>query len=208
MTAVVDQALWTFDDFCERIPEGLKADLIEGVIYVASPDHIEHYGINSWLHTVLNLIILRRKLKGRLFGFKIAFRLNVRNGPEPDLAYVSPLNLHRVRKTYIDRPPNAAFEIVSPDSVERDYRKKRKQYQRAGVEEYWIIDPLVRRVRCYHLADDGKYRPVRPRNGRIDSQIIPGFWLKPSWLWQSSLPNALETVEEILSVTNANGKSN
>jgi Uma2 family endonuclease len=207
MPAVVDQALWTFDDFCERIPEGLKADLIEGVIYVASPDNIEHYGINSWLHTVLNLIILRRKLKGRLFGFKIAFRLNVRNGPEPDLAYVSPLNLHRIHKTYIDGPPNAAFEIVSPDSIERDYRKKRKQYQRAGVEEYWIIDPLLRRVRCLRLGKDKKYHAVRPRNGRMESEVIPGFWLKASWLWQAKLPDEIESVNEILAFRELNGSA-
>ena len=162
---------------------------------------------NSWLHTVLKLYARCRKLKGRLFGFKIAFRLNDRNGPEPDLAYVSPQNLYRIRRTFVDGAPNCAFEIVSPDSIERDYRKKRKQYQRAGVAEYWIIDPLVRRVRCYRLGNDGKYHAIRPREGRIESLVIPGFWLKPTWLWRASLPDEVETVDEIVAFSEANGTS-
>ncbi len=46
----------------------------------------------------------------------------------------------RIHHGRVDGPPDLAIEIVSPESVERDYEKKRKQYQRARVPEYWIID--------------------------------------------------------------------
>jgi Uma2 family endonuclease len=202
MAIVSEHRLWTFEDFCERIPEGLKADLIEGVIYVASPDNIEHYGINSWLNSLWSLFLEKRKIRGRLFGFKMAFRLSEKSGPEPDLAYVRPENAYRIRKTSVQGAPDAAMEIVSPDSIDRDYRKKRKLYQKHGVAEYWIIDPLVQRVRCYRLGKDGKYKAVAPRNGRIESHIVPGFWIKPAWLWQSPLPPVMETLQEILDYQN------
>src|SRR5436190_19330837 len=85
--------VWTFEEFCDRIPEGLKADLIDGVIHVASPDNIKHFKINSWLEDVIKAVLRARKINGELFGFRIAFQLSEKNAPEPDLAYVRPERL-------------------------------------------------------------------------------------------------------------------
>jgi Uma2 family endonuclease len=205
MPVALEHRLWTFADFCERIPEGLKADLIEGVIYVASPDNIQHYDVNSWLQMLISRYLKERKIEGRLFGYKIAFRLSEKNGPEPDLAYLRPESCIRIRNTYIDGPPDLAVEIVSPDSVERDYEKKRDQYESAAVAEYWIIDPLEERLTCYRLGKNGRYKEIRARNGRIHSDVIPRFWVNPAWFWQSPLPDEDETLREIMRT--ANGKA-
>ncbi len=205
MIVAADYRVWTFEDFCARIPEGMKADLIEGVIFVASPDNIHHYDINSWYHAILRNFLRVRKIKGRLFGYRIAFRLGEEDGPEPDVAYLIPKHCQRIRKTFIDGPPDHALEIVSPDSVGRDYQKKRLQYERAGVKEYWIIDPLEERMTCYRLGKNGKYKEVRPRDGMIHSQVIPGFWVKPAWFWLTPLPDEDEVLREILA--EADGKS-
>lgn len=201
----IDREVWTFEQFCERIPEGMKADLIDGVIRVASPDNIQHHEIDAWFLIVLTLFLKKRKIKGRVFGFRIAFRLDDENGPEPDLAYVCPERVHLIRKTHIKGPPDWALEIVSPSSVERDYDDKRNQFERFGVREYWIIDPLEERMTCYRLGKNGKYKEVRSRDGKMHSQVIPGFWVRPEWFWQPSLPDEDETLREILAA--ANGKS-
>src|SRR5262249_18154115 len=159
----------------------LKADLIEGVIHVASPDNVQHYDFNSWLQIVLRMFLRARKIKGRVFGYEIAFRLSAEDGPEPDLAYLRPENCVRIRKSFVKGPADWALEIVSPDSLERDYERKRRQYERFGVAEYWIIDPLEEAMTCYRLGKGGKYKEVRPRDGKIASEVIPGFWVKPSW---------------------------
>ena len=205
MIVAADYRVWTFEDFCDRIPEGMKADLIEGVIYVASPDSIYHHDLYFWVAQVLYRYLKSRKIKGRVFGSRIAFRLDDENGPEPDVAYLVPERTFVIRKTFIKGPPDWAVEIVSPDSVERDYSRKRKQYERAGVKEYWIIDPLEERMTCYRLGKNGKYKEVQPRDGKIHSRVIPGFWVNPAWFWQSPLPDEDETLREILAA--ANGKS-
>ena len=202
MAIATEHGVWTFEDFCERIPEGLKADLIDGVIYVASPDNIEHHDIDMWHTEVLRRYLRKRKIKGRVFGCRVAFRLDDENGPEPDLAYVGPDRVHLVRKTFIKGPPDWTLEIISPSSVERDYRKKRAQYERFGVTEYWIIDPLEQRMTCYRLGANGKYKEIRSRDGKIHSQVIPGFWVKPAWCWQSPLPDEDEALSEILAAGN------
>jgi Uma2 family endonuclease len=200
-----EHRVWTFEEFCERIPEGLKADLIEGVIHAASPDNIEHHDLNLWFAVLLYRYLRTRKIKGRVFSNRIAFRLDDENGPEPDLAYVCPERIHLIRKTFIKGPPDWALEIVSPSSAERDYQKKRKQYERFGVSEYWIIDPLEESMTCFRLGKNGKYKRIRPRDGKIVSHVIPGFWVKPQWFWHSPLPVEDDVLREILET--ANGKA-
>jgi Uma2 family endonuclease len=201
--AATDREVWTFGQFCERIPEGLKADLIDGVIHVASPDNLKHYEIDFWLAEIIARFLRKRKIKGRVFGWRIAFRLDDENGPEPDLAYVGPERTHLIRATHVKGPPDWALEIVSPSSVERDYTQKHDQYERFGVPEYWIIDPVEERMTCYRLGKNGKYKEIRSREGKIHSQVIPGFWVRPEWFWQSPLPDEDETLREILAAADA-----
>src|ERR1017187_9453099 len=200
-----EHRVWTFEDFCAQIPEGLKADLIEGVIHVASPDNIQHNEIDLWYAEVLRRFLRKRKIKGRVFGFRIAFRLDDENAPEPDLVYMRPDRVHLIRRTFVKGPPDWALEIVSPSSGERDYRKKRNQYERFGVGEYWIIDPIEETMTCFRLGKNGKYKEIRPRDGKIESHVIPGFWVKPEWFWQWPLPDEDEVLREILQT--ANGKA-
>ena len=138
MTTAAKYQLYSFEEFCDLIPEGQKADLIDGVIYVASPDNIEHYSIYRWLSSLIEDYLEEARILGEIFGSRIAFRLGPTGGPEPDLGYVQGSRLHLVGKTYVDGPPDLAIEIVSPDSIERDYQKKLKQYEEAGVLAYWI----------------------------------------------------------------------
>jgi len=79
---------YTFEDFCWIIPDGQKADLINGVIYIASPEYTDADALLGWLRTILS-IYARRKNLGRVFGSRVAFRLNKWNSPEPDIAFVS-----------------------------------------------------------------------------------------------------------------------
>jgi Uma2 family endonuclease len=187
----------TFEEFCYLVKEGQKADLIDGVIYMASPDNTDANYIEDWLIHVLGGYIAWKGL-GRLMHSRVAFRLNQVNAPEPDLGFVSKERLGNIERGRVEGPPDVAIEIVSPESVDRDYRKKRLQYQEFGVKEYWIVDEVDEIVTWYRLGPKGKYREVRPRKGVLRSEAIPGFWLRPDWLWQKPLPVFFATLKEIL----------
>jgi Uma2 family endonuclease len=115
--------LYTFEEFCDLVPQGQKADLIDGVIYKASPDDIQHYWTNQWLLWLVDDYLEEKDLDGEVFGYRIAFRLGEFNGPEPDLGFLKAKHLHLITRDYIDGPPDWVAEIVSPDSVERDRYK-------------------------------------------------------------------------------------
>ena len=72
-----------------------------------------------------------------------------------------------------------------------------REYEQAGVREYWIIDPLSRRVDAYALDDEGTYQPIRPQNGALRSTVLEGFTFEPAWLWQEPLPNPIELLREL-----------
>jgi Uma2 family endonuclease len=94
-----------------------------------------------------------------------------------------------------------AVEIVSPQSDDRDYVKKRKLYERFGVPEYWILDEIEESVLWLQLGSKGKYKEIKPKKGILRSVVLPGFWLRPEWLWQKPLPRTIETLHMILNET-------
>jgi Uma2 family endonuclease len=174
-----------------------KADLINGVAYLASPCSLDENRIYLWLLTVLHGFVHEKDL-GRTFGCRVAFRLNSRNGPEPDLAFVGKSRQKCIKSSFVKGPPDFALEIVSPDSILRDYQFKRELYELAGVKEYWIVDQLKQRVTALRLGHQGKFRAIRTVNGCLRSQVIEGFRLQTTWLWKKPLPSELKTLESIL----------
>ena len=186
----------TFSDFLELIREDQKADLLDGVIYLASPENADHNDLLRWLTVVLDLFIEDRRL-GRLTINKVAYRLSDRTAPEPDLAFVAANRLDRIKPGYVDGPPDLAVEIVSPDSVDRDYEEKRRRYEAAGVLEYWIIDPLESTATFLVREGDAFVERVR-REHVYQSRVLEGFELDVRWLWQRPLPATMPVVRRLL----------
>ncbi len=85
-----------------------------------------------------------------------------------------------------------------PKASSVDYEDKRKQYQRFGVPEYWIIDEEEKTILLLRLNGRGRYREVRPRRGLLSSEVLTGFWLDPAWLWQQPRPHRLAIVQQLL----------
>jgi Uma2 family endonuclease len=188
---------YTFEDFCLLVQDGQKADLIDGVIYMASPDNMDANDLFVWLMRLLADVVELNDL-GKVNGSRAAYRVNDRNSPEPDIAFIRRNRTNLVRRGFVNGAPDLAMEIVSPESVERDYETKRELYQDAGVEEYWIVDEVEQKVTLLRLAANGKYREIRPKKGELHSQVVPGFWIRPEWLWQNPLPKKVDVLKLLL----------
>jgi Uma2 family endonuclease len=192
----------TYEDFCHLVREDQKADLIDGVIYMASPENIDANNLFGWLFAVMSIFAEEKKL-GHIFGSRVACRFDDRSAPEPDILFVRNEHADRIHRGGVEGAPDLAIEIVSPDSVERDYEDKRQQYQRFGVSEYWIIDEEEKTVLLLRLNARGRYREVRPRRGLLWSEVLTGFWLDPAWLWQQPRPHRLAIVQQLLAGSSA-----
>jgi Uma2 family endonuclease len=188
---------YSFDDFCFLVKDGQKADLIDGVVYMASPENLGANRRFLWLAYLMGELSEETD-QGDVFGSRVAFRLNDLSSPEPDLAFVRKARLHLMRPGFFKGRPDMAMEIVSPESIDRDYVIKRAQYEMAGVPEYWIIDDMQQKVTLLRLASNGKYREVKPRKGELHSTMLHGFWLRPEWLWREKLPRKRDVLQLLL----------
>ena len=115
---------------------------------------------------------------------------------EPDLLFVAAANLDRLGDNYLEGPADLVVEIVSPDSIGLDRGDKFAEYEKAGIPEYWLIDPLREQAEFY-LLDRSHYRLADTRDGRFHSAVLPSFSLQIAWLWQEPLPNTLDALREM-----------
>ncbi|MGI8495117.1 MAG: Uma2 family endonuclease, partial [Pyrinomonadaceae bacterium] len=58
----------------------------------------------------------------------------------------------------------------------------------AKIREFWLIDPTRRQAEFYHLNDEGFYRLADVSDGIFRSKVLPGFFLRVEWLWETNLP--------------------
>ncbi|MBI4530131.1 MAG: Uma2 family endonuclease, partial [Candidatus Latescibacteria bacterium] len=112
--------LITVEQFFCLVEDGQKADLIDGVIYMASPDTSTSDKLTDFLHRLLGGYCEMNDM-GRVFGSRFAFILTPYRAPEPDIAVVRRERLYLVRESGMAGGPDIAIEIISRDSRSRDY---------------------------------------------------------------------------------------
>ncbi len=189
--------LYTVEEFFELVPDGQKADLIDGVIYMASPDSNWNDIIGGFLYTLMSVYAEERDL-GEVKGTRFAFVLGPRRAPEPDVSFVSGERPEVIQPTRGVGPPDIAVEIVAEDSKERDHVLKKRLYEETGVREYWLLDPLQDRYQFFRLRD-GQYELMPLDQDRyFHSEALPGFWLDVEWLRSRVRPRRLECLNRIL----------
>ncbi|MCS5694811.1 Uma2 family endonuclease [Desulfofundulus thermocisternus] len=189
----------TFEEFLAWCDEDTWAEWVDGEVVILTPAARKHQKITALLSTLLREFVLKQGLGDVLTApFLVRLPESLRRGREPDIFYVSNEKLPLLKETYMDGPPDLIVEITSPESLARDRGEKYVEYEAAGVKEYWLIDPDRRQAEFYRLAEEGRYRTVYPNEeGIYRSEVIPGFWLQVSWLWQDPLPSAIDCLKEL-----------
>jgi len=191
-----EPGLVTVEEFFSLVPEGQKADLIDGVIYMASPDSPVHNRLACFVQFLMQGYARGRSL-GDIYVSRVAFVLSEWRAPEPDIAFLCAERLGDVQPGRINGGPDIAVEIVSHESRTRDYVEKKRLYEEAGVSEYWLVDPIQRRVEFFRL-EAGRYALAPLEQNRIfRSRALPGFWLNVDWLLADPLPDENACLREI-----------
>ncbi|NET60643.1 MAG: Uma2 family endonuclease [Symploca sp. SIO2E6] len=161
-----------------------RYELCDGELIPVPPESQETYGIARFLFVqLLSLAELERI-------FTHSLELQVQGNPQnrfPDLVVVNEVHLElmdkRITITLNMPPPPFVVEVVSPyrnqndDNYRRDYIEKRQQYERRGIPEYWIVDPIAQLVTVLVLVN-GKYQATEFSGGqRIVSRTFPELGL-------------------------------
>lgn len=193
----------TFEEYLTRF-DGKHAEWLMGKVLVHMANNETHQNLMVFLINLLSLY-LNLKSFGRLmiapFSMYISDEQPAR---EPDLMVILGERTALIQHTFMNGAADIAIEIVSPESVARDYGDKFKEYETARVPEYWIFDPERRTSDIYVLQDNGRYRrnPLDAQ-GHIWSTLLPGFALDPALLWAEPLPAGVDVLRLAAQMTGA-----
>jgi len=185
----------TYEEFLAWADEDTLAEWVDGEVVMYSPASDRHQDISDFLESVLRSFVEARQLG---IVRSAPFQMKLEQGREPDLLFVARERLERLKETYLSGPAGLVVEIVSPESVGRDRGTKFREYERAGIPEYWLIDPQTKRAEFYRLTENEQYRLVPPDGeGIYGSAVLHGFWLRVAWLWQTPLPSVIDVLHEL-----------
>ncbi len=161
MALPAEKARYTFADVLAWADEE-RAELIDGeVVLMAPPPSREHQEISGGLFWQLRYYLRGKKCKVYAAPFAVRLFEKDEDSPEdvdtmvePDISIVcdsSKLDKHGCKGA-----PDMVVEILSPSTRRHDRLTKYNLYQRAGVREYWIVDPTDKSVQVFTL-EDGRY---------------------------------------------------
>lgn len=150
----------TYDDFLLLPDDGQRHELVDGEHYVTASPNTSHQRVSGKLHLIIGRWLEEHRV-GQLFyaPFDVVFsRFDV---VEPDLLYLSNERAQEVlTPSNVQGAPELVIEIGSPSTRARDETIKRRLYERAGVSEYWVVDPDIQVVRIYRREGEHFARPV------------------------------------------------
>jgi Uma2 family endonuclease len=151
--ASAQEKTYTIDDIY-ALPEGQRAELIDGQMYMMAPPKRIHQKLITELVSLIHRHIKSHDGSCEIYPAPFAIFLNKdsQNYVEPDISVVCD-------KTKLDDngchgAPDWIIEIISPSTSRMDYGIKLFKYRTAGVREYWIVNPSTRTVNVYDFEHD------------------------------------------------------
>ncbi|MBC1189392.1 Uma2 family endonuclease [Microcystis aeruginosa CS-558/01A06] len=182
---------WEFERRYQGMPHLKKAELIEGIVYMASPlrfeSHAEpHANIIGWL------ALYKAATPGVRLGDNATVRLDIDNEPQPDaLLRIDKGGQSTISQDdYVEGAPELIVEIAA-SSASYDVHQKLNVYRRNQVQEY-LVWRFYEQEFDWFLLQTVEYIKLEPdSDGIIRSQIFPGLWLDKNALLMGDLGKVL-----------------
>jgi Uma2 family endonuclease len=154
---------YTYADYLTWIDEK-RRELIDGFIHLMSAPVRIHQEISFEINFHLATFVKRRKRKCKIYYAPFDVRLPKDDVKDDDKIYdvVQPDICVICDPSKLDGKgcigaPDLIIEVLSPSTARMDWNKKFGLYERAGVKEYWIVDPKAKSIHIFLLQSDGNF---------------------------------------------------
>jgi Uma2 family endonuclease len=151
------QGEWTYKDY-KRLPDdGRRYEIIEGVLYVtAAPNLDDQYTVGE-IFAALRAYVRERQLGVVLVApFEIHLP-DIARPVQPDVLFIAAERAPRPGAADFTGAPDLIVEVLSQSTARTDRLVKFGAYERAGVREYWLVDPRTHSVEVYSLSEESTY---------------------------------------------------
>ena len=183
MTTTVKN-LYSFEEYLrsEDDPDN-RYELVDGKLELMNPPTFRHILIAKFIERELDKEINRLQLPWlaiREGGIRTGWR-------KSRIADVYLVEREQIvdsldRSGVLSTSPLLVVEVVSPDSIKRDYRYKRSEYAALGIPEYWIVDPMQQQVTILQL-DEGLYEEASFTSEQLVSPTLTELKLTPQQIF-------------------------
>ncbi|MCS6812714.1 MAG: Uma2 family endonuclease [Cyanobacteria bacterium] len=183
-----------FERRYQATPEKFKAELIEGVVYVASPVRVfhgnPHFSLITWLGVYCTAT------PGISGSDNVTIRLDMDNEPQPDaLLRIETGGTSRISEDgYLEGAPELVAEIAT-SSAAIDLGAKKNAYRRNGVQEYLVWQTFENRFSWFRLQSEAFVLVEPDGDGVIRSTAFPGLWLAVDALLAGRMMQVLNVLQ-------------
>ena len=136
----------TYEDY-HRLPEGAPYQLIGGELIMTPATTPYHQIIAQNLNR--ELLKLQEKKIGKVLFAPIDVYLSETETYQPDLIFIVNERRNIIGEDKIEGAPDLVIEILSPGTAYYDLKHKMRVYEKKGVREYWIVDPIEKSIELF-----------------------------------------------------------
>lgn len=187
-----------FERRYNAMPNLKKAELIEGIVYVASSLRFEphaepHANLMIWLGNY------KVGTPGTRLGDNPTLRLDLDNEPQPDAILLIDNACGGSSRISVDGYVEGAPELVAEvaaSSAAKDLYDKKRAYRRNGIQEYFVWQVYEKTVSWFSLQDGEYLALTADEAGIIKSQVFPGLWLDVAALVAGDMPQVLAVLQQ------------
>lgn len=172
----------TYADYVKLPADGRRHEIIEGEWYMTPAPDTAHQRLCRNLVALLHTHVAAKGL-GEVFAAPYDVVLSDSDVVQPDVLFVSAARRGVVTEKNLQGAPDLVVEILSPSTASMDRGEKRRLYERAGVREYWIVDPAAGMVEIHEFASPRRTR-VYTGSQSFDSALLPGLTIRLAELFE------------------------
>ena len=158
----------------ESLPEGTPAQLIGGEIIMSPAPNAKHQIVQWKLGTAISVFVLENNLGTMLYA-PTDVHFSEDEVYQPDIIFIAREH-SAIIKDQIFGAPDLVVEILSPSNAYHDLRHKWRIYERYGVKEYWVVDPMAKSIEVLENRAGEFQRISRAfERGSVQSKLLPGL---------------------------------
>lgn len=177
---------WTWTDYLRLPDDGQRYEIIEGNLYASPAPTFDHQITLARLFAALHAFLEEHHLGIALMAPFDILLPGVASPTQPDLAVFLEGNTPSAGDKRFEGVPDLLVEVISPGSSRLDQFVKFAAYEKAGVPEYWMVNPKTHSVAVHHLdRERGEYTEIGQwsQGEKVRSIVLDGFEVETSTLF-------------------------
>jgi Uma2 family endonuclease len=175
MLTVEKKKKYTVADYM-LLEEGAPFQLINYDLVMSPSPNPVHQQILFELSEIIVLYNIKQGRKGQWMYAPMDVTFDDGNVLQPDILYIAEERKAEIIKDRVEGAPDLIIEILSPSNAYYDLRQKKDLYEKYGVKEYIIVDPIAKNVDLYVLKNGVYYLNQKAqKNETLNSLLLPGF---------------------------------